>query len=52
VDFFQFTCFFRPHYGLRVDSASDRNEHQKSSWGVKGGRRKTDNLTVICEPIA
>jgi hypothetical protein len=24
---------------LWVDSASNRNEYQKSSWGVKGGRR-------------
>jgi hypothetical protein len=23
----------------RVDSASNRNEYQESSWGVKGGRR-------------
>jgi hypothetical protein len=37
---------------LGVDSASYRNEYQKSSWGVKGGRpeRKADNLTAICEP--
>jgi hypothetical protein len=25
--------------GLGVDSASNRNEYQESSWGVKGGRR-------------
>jgi hypothetical protein len=29
----------KPHYDPRVDSASNRNEYQKSSWGVKGGRR-------------
>jgi hypothetical protein len=36
-----------------VDSASNRNECQESSWGVKGGRqaRKADNLTTICVPI-
>jgi hypothetical protein len=36
-----------------VDSPSNRNEYQESSWGVKGGRsaRKTDSLTAICEPI-
>jgi hypothetical protein len=28
-----------PHYGPGVDSASNRNEHQESSWGVKVGRR-------------
>jgi hypothetical protein len=27
------------HYGPVVDSASNRNEYQESSWGVKGGRR-------------
>jgi hypothetical protein len=26
------------HYGPGVDSASNRNEYQESSWGVKGGR--------------
>jgi hypothetical protein len=38
---------------LGVDSASSRNEYQKSSWGVKGGQpvRKALNLTAICEPI-
>jgi hypothetical protein len=30
---------FYPHYGLRDDSASNWNEYQESSWGVKGGRR-------------
>jgi hypothetical protein len=27
------------NYGPGVDSASNRNEYQESSWGVKGGRR-------------
>jgi hypothetical protein len=27
-----------PHYGPGVGSASNRNEYQESSWGVKGGR--------------
>jgi hypothetical protein len=32
--------------------ASNRNEYQESSWGVKGGRRvKTNNLTAISKPI-
>jgi hypothetical protein len=37
--FFQFTSYFQPHYGLGVDSSSNKNEYQESSWGVKGGRR-------------
>jgi hypothetical protein len=37
---------FHPHYGPRVDSASNRNEYQESSWGVKEWPAcKTDNLT-------
>jgi hypothetical protein len=39
VDFFQFAKFFQLHYGPRVDSASNRNEYQESSWEVKGGQR-------------
>jgi hypothetical protein len=41
------------HYGPGVDSASNRNEYQESSCGVKGGlpERKAHNLTAICEPI-
>jgi hypothetical protein len=27
------TQSFQPHYGPVVDSASDRNEDQESSWG-------------------
>jgi hypothetical protein len=30
---------FQPHYGPGVDSASNINEYQEHSWGVKGGRR-------------
>jgi hypothetical protein len=33
VDFSQFTESFQPHYGPRVNSASNRNEYQESSWG-------------------
>jgi hypothetical protein len=53
LNFFQLTYSFQPHYGPGVDSASNRNEYQESSWGVKDGRpaRKADNLTAICEPI-
>jgi hypothetical protein len=52
IGYFQLTESFQPHYGPRVDSASNRNEYQESSWG--GGKerpaRKVENLTVICEP--
>jgi hypothetical protein len=43
---------FSVDYAPGVDSASNRDEYQESSWGVKGGRpaRKADNLTAICEP--
>jgi hypothetical protein len=30
---------FQPHYGPGVDSASNRNEYQEPSYGVKSGRR-------------
>jgi hypothetical protein len=30
---------FQPHYGPGVDSASNRNEYQEHSWGVKRSRR-------------
>jgi hypothetical protein len=33
-----FFSSFQPHYGPGVDSASNRNEYQESSWGVKCGR--------------
>jgi hypothetical protein len=33
LDFFQFTWSFQLHYGHGVDSASNRNEYQESSWG-------------------
>jgi hypothetical protein len=37
--FFQFSYSFQLHYGSGVDSASNRNKYQKSSWvRVKGGR--------------
>jgi hypothetical protein len=29
---------FQPHYGPGVDSASNINEYQEDSWGVKRGR--------------
>jgi hypothetical protein len=43
---------FQPHYDPGVDSASNRNQYQESSWGGKGlPVCKTDNLTAFCEPI-
>ena len=38
---------FRSHYGLGVDSASNRNEYQEYFLGVKRPVRKADNLTTI-----
>jgi hypothetical protein len=39
------------HTASLVDSASNRNEYQESSWGCKGRpARKADYLTAICEP--
>ena len=35
---FSLTQSFRPHYGPRVDSASNRNEYQEYFLGGKGGR--------------
>jgi hypothetical protein len=32
------TQSFRPHYGLGVDSASNRNKYQESFLEGKGGR--------------
>jgi hypothetical protein len=34
-----------------VDSVSDKNEYQESSWGKGQPARKADNLPAICEPI-
>jgi hypothetical protein len=39
------TQSFQPHYVPGVDSASNRNEYEESSWGVKSGRRV--RLTVF-----
>jgi hypothetical protein len=35
----------------QFDSASNTNDYQKCSWGVKGCQpaHKSDNLTAICE---
>jgi hypothetical protein len=37
--FFQLAYSFQTHYGPGVDSASNRNEYQEYSCGVKSGRR-------------
>jgi hypothetical protein len=33
LDFFKLIKSFQQHYGLGVDSASNRNEYQEFSWG-------------------
>jgi hypothetical protein len=49
---FKLNWSFQLHCGPGVDSASNRNQYQESSWGVKvRPERKADNLTAICEPI-
>jgi hypothetical protein len=48
---FQFTETFQPQNGSGVDSASNRNEYQESSWAKGQPALKADNLTAICEPI-
>jgi hypothetical protein len=37
--------------GPEVDSPSNRNEYQESSWGKGRRQRKANNLTTICEPF-
>jgi len=39
--------FFRSHYGVGVDSASNRNEYREDFMGVKAAGAKVDNLTTI-----
>jgi hypothetical protein len=41
---------FQPHYGPGFDSASNRNEYQEPSWGVKGGRRV--RLTTLLPSVS
>jgi hypothetical protein len=36
---------FQPHNGPVIDSPSNKNEYQESSWGVNGGRRV--GLTIL-----
>jgi hypothetical protein len=36
---------------LGLDSTSNKNEYQESSWGKGRPARKADNLTAIFEPI-
>jgi hypothetical protein len=51
IAFFQFKQSFQPHYDPDVNSASNRNEYQKSSWGKGRPSRKADNLTAMCVAI-
>jgi hypothetical protein len=45
---FSFTLSFRPHYGPGVESASNRNEQRKISWGLKAPVRRLTNLPPSC----
>ena len=47
--FFNDIKFFRSHYGLGVDSASNRNEYQEYFPGGKGGR--CVRLTTYHHPV-
>jgi hypothetical protein len=38
---------YQPHYDPGVDSASNRNEYQESSWDKRPPARGADNLTAI-----
>jgi hypothetical protein len=42
---------FQPDYGLRVDLASNKNEYQECSWGVKCSRhlRLTTSLSSVSQ---
>jgi hypothetical protein len=40
---------FQPHYGLEVDSASDRNEYRNLPGGKKRPARRADNLVATCD---
>jgi hypothetical protein len=52
VDFFNLPNPSSRTVGRRVDSASNRNKYQESSWGGIGRPvPKADNLTVTSEPI-
>jgi hypothetical protein len=51
--FFQLIQSFQPHYGPGVDSASNRNEYQESSWrggGVMGNRHV--GLTTLLPSVS
>jgi hypothetical protein len=48
LGYFSLTQSFQLHYVPGVDSASNKNEYQGSSWGREA--RKADNLTAICGP--
>jgi hypothetical protein len=49
--FFQFYLILPAAYGPGIESASNRNEYQESSWGSKAQPARKADLTAICEPI-
>jgi len=44
---FSITESFRPQYGFRVDSASNRNDYEIYFLGVKAASVLSDNLTTF-----
>jgi hypothetical protein len=51
-EFYQFIYSFQAHYGLWVDSDSNRNEiHKMFLRNRARPELKDDNLTAICEPV-
>jgi hypothetical protein len=50
VDFFSIYLILQAaHYGPGVDSASNRNEYQESSWGKQRPACRADKFAAICE---
>jgi hypothetical protein len=51
VDFFFFSIYLILPTALwsGIESTSNRNEYQESSWGKMRPARRADNLAAICE---
>jgi hypothetical protein len=51
LNYFQLTYPFRPHYGSRVNSVSNRNEYHEFSGGKGRPARNANNLSANREAI-